>query len=143
MSYRIYIILLFCSNRTLDGTLLFGPTPKESMPVWAAARCTSAASPYFKPLLWNGHTLFDGGFTLNCPAASAYSEAKHIWPGKRHDILLSLGTGITPDHSPLDLCSPLGTAIAVAGHMADAQAAWMKFCNSHSECHNLFRLDPI
>jgi len=113
------------------------------MPVWAAARCTSAASPFFKPLLWNGHTLFDGGFTLNCPAASAYSEAQHIWPGKRGDILLSLGSGTTRNNLPSDFRSPLDTAMTVVGHMTDAQTAWAQFWQEHSQSSSLFRLDPV
>jgi hypothetical protein len=113
------------------------------MPVWAAARCTSAASPYFKPLGWQGQMLFDGGFKLNCPAARAYSEAKYIWPGKRCDILLSLGTGTSPNHSPSENYKPFGVVKAVAGDMTDAQKAWVEFLGGRSHCHNLFRLNPL
>ena len=136
----------FRSNRTpLDGTLLFGFTPKDCMSVWAAARCTTAASPYFKPLVWNGQILFNGGFALHCPSDSAYSEAKHIWPGKHCDILLSLGTGTTLNQSFSDLRRPSSAGVAAADHTADARSAWAEFesRNRHSHRQNLVRLDPI
>src|SRR5271154_1461857 len=64
-----------------------------SMPTWAAARSTSAAMPYFEAFHWRGRLLLDGGFQVNCPAACALTEAKCIWPEKRRDTLVSLGTG--------------------------------------------------
>jgi hypothetical protein len=73
--------------------LLLHSDPNSCMPVWAAARCTSAAWPYFKAFEWQGQLLFDGGIQVNCPAAASFSEGKSIWPGQRCDILLSLGTG--------------------------------------------------
>ena len=109
------------------------------MPVWAAARCTSAAFPYFKPLEWKGHMLFDGGFKLNCPAARAYSEAKSIWPQKRCDILLSLGTGATPNRPPPKLRTIIGVATAIAGDIADADKAWDEFKDGPLQ---RFRLNP-
>ena len=112
----------FRSNRTsMDNTLLFGPTPTECMTVWEVARCTSAAPFYFKPLGWRGKCLLDGGLKLNCPAARAYSEAQYIWPSKQCDILLSLGTGTTPNHSLLPPCNAIAIGKAVIGDMIDGQ----------------------
>ena len=108
------------------------------MPTWAAARCTSALVPYFKPLEWQGHTLFDGGFKLNCPASCAYSEAQYIWPDKRCDILLSLGAGSVID-SPRP---PAGHKSAVASDLTDAGGTWDKFVASVSQQDRIFRLDP-
>ena len=109
------------------------------MPVWAAARCTSATFPYFKPLEWKGHMLFDGGFKLNCPAARAYSEAKSIWPQKHCDILLSLGTGVTPNRPPPKLRTLIGVATAIAGDISDAEKAWHEFQDGPLQ---RFRLNP-
>lgn len=96
------------------------------MPTWAAARCTSASVPYFKPLEWQGHTLVDGAFKLNCPVSCAYSEAQYIWPDKRCDILLSLGTGRGIDSPP----------------PPDAGGTWRNFVASVSQQGGIFRLDP-
>jgi hypothetical protein len=105
------------------------------MPIWAAARCTSAAVPYFKALHRQGLTLIDGGFKLNCPAACAHSEAKCIWPGKPCDIFLSLGTGrATRRHSP-----PLRHKLI---GLADAEEAWDRFQATLQQKDGVFRLNP-
>lgn len=116
------------------------------MPVWAAARCTSAALPYFKPLEWQGHMLLDGGFMHNCPAACAYSEAKSIWPDKRCDILLSLGTGIArhPGSAPRKLMI-IDVIKAFVHHILDADRGWHEFSDSlgeKEEKEKIFRLNP-
>jgi patatin-like phospholipase/acyl hydrolase len=38
-----------------------------NMKLWQAARATSAAPAYFKPLQVNGYTLVDGGLGANNP----------------------------------------------------------------------------
>jgi hypothetical protein len=103
------------------------------MPIWAAARCTTAAVPYFKPLEWQGQILLDGGLELNCPAACADTEAKSIWPDKRCDILLSLGAGRGKNDQPL-----------APGFTPDTDAAWDGFYASSPppQKHILFRLSP-
>jgi hypothetical protein len=93
------------------------------MPVWAAARCTSATPLYFKPIEWQGKMLLDGGLQHNCPAACAYSEAKSIWPGKPCDILLSLGTGTAQNSQP-------------------TSGPWSTFVRSLEEKERMFRLNP-
>ena len=105
------------------------------MPVWEAARCTSVAPPYFKPVGWRGKSLRDGSVKLICPAARAFSEAKDIWPGKQCDILLSLGAGTAPNHLPSE--------IRKAGDMTDANGAWADFMYGHPQSHNLIRFNPL
>jgi hypothetical protein len=115
------------------------------MPIWAAARCTSAAVPYFKALQRQGLTLIDGGFKLNCPAACAHSEAKCIWPGKPCDILLSLGTGkATSHHSPpvRHKLRVISLAQSVIGDLTDAEGAWDKFQATLQQRDGVFRLNP-
>ena len=134
---------LVCSNRTSnDNTLLFGATPAECMSVWEAARCTSAAPPYFEPLRWRGKWLLDGALKLNCPAARAFSEAEDIWRGKKCDILLSLGTGTTPNRSPTEPCGLITVGTTVASDMMDEQKTWGLFLGRHPQSRNL-RLNPI
>jgi len=62
-----------------------------------AARATSAAPTYFEPVLMSignkTRVLIDGGVFINNPAASAYAEAKKIFPNEADFFVLSLGTG--------------------------------------------------
>ena len=128
------------SNRTSrDDTLLFGSTPTECMSVWEAARCTCAAPYYFKPLIWQGKSLLDGALKLICPAARAKSEAESIWPDKRCDVLLSLGTGTSPNSPPKHNNV---VTVGKAGDIMDASRAWAKFCHGNPQRHILFRLNP-
>ena len=62
------------------------------VPMWQAARATSAAPTYFEPLKFGDMALVDGGVFANDPAMCAYAEAARIAPGDR-PYLLSLGTG--------------------------------------------------
>jgi patatin-like phospholipase/acyl hydrolase len=67
-----------------------------TLPMWMAARATSAAPTYFEPAelpIDSGTAvLVDGGVFVNNPAASAYAEAMRGWQGE--DILVvSIGTG--------------------------------------------------
>src|SRR5690606_23131848 len=71
-----------------------------TLPMWMAARATSAAPTYFEPAdipIESGRSvLVDGGVFVNNPAASAYAEAVRGW--KDEDILvISLGTGSETD----------------------------------------------
>ncbi len=64
----------------------------KDVPMWQAARATSAAPTYFEPLRFGKMALVDGGVFANDPAMCAYAEAARIAPGDR-PYLVSLGTG--------------------------------------------------
>lgn len=125
--------------------LLLEPDLEKCMPIWAAARCTSAALPYFKAFQWRGQMLLDGGFQLNCPAAAAFSEAKYIWPQKSCDILLSLGTGTgtsttrnkLPAHQFIQLMNNIANAIA------DTEITWATFSAGAQPGLVIPRLNPV
>lgn len=82
-----------------------GLAPDDTWTIWEAARATSAAPTFFKPLeRGKGYQVvrwYDAGMGYNNPAYIARSEAMRIW-GKygqmnwREDIslFLSLGTGV-------------------------------------------------
>jgi len=66
--------------------------------IWAAARCTSAAPSFFKPMFVQmhpcpGQSFLDGGLRYNNPSQLAIAEAKHIWPTVKRASLVSIGTG--------------------------------------------------
>lgn len=74
--------------------------------IWEAARATTAASTFFKPITINRSSYIDGAMGLyNNPAELALNEAEKMWPGREIGLLLSIGTGVQgPIHvSVLDL----------------------------------------
>jgi hypothetical protein len=69
----------------------------SSLKIWEAARATSAAPPYFKPITINNERYSDGGTMANNPSHNVITEAAEI--GKLDDIgcIVSLGTGSAPE----------------------------------------------
>ncbi len=67
-----------------------------TLPMWHAARATSAAPTYFEPadipIAAGRSVLVDGGVFVNNPAASAYAEALRGW-GSEDILVVSIGTG--------------------------------------------------
>ena len=65
--------------------------------IWEAARATSAAQTFFKPITITmpppGGTFVDGGLTHNNPGELALSEAQRIWSTVKRFSLTSIGTG--------------------------------------------------
>ncbi|KAF4539652.1 Calcium-independent phospholipase a2-gamma [Lasiodiplodia theobromae] len=62
------------------------------VPLWAAARATSAAPFYFEPLKLYGAEYIDGGIVANNPALLAYEEMRRAHAMKPLQIV-SIGTG--------------------------------------------------
>lgn len=65
--------------------------------IWQAARCTSAAPSFFRPMFVNvpapGGWYIDGGLRHNNPSQLALDEARRIWPTVKRFCLVSIGTG--------------------------------------------------
>ena len=65
--------------------------------IWQAARCTSAAPSFFKPMFVEipapGGWFLDGGFRHNNPSQLALDEAHRLWPTVKRFCLVSIGTG--------------------------------------------------
>ncbi|KAK2028034.1 patatin-like phospholipase [Colletotrichum zoysiae] len=65
--------------------------------LWEAARATSAAPTYFKPLTVDGHQFVDGGLKSNNPLGWFWSEVITTFGAERNTAcFLSLGTAIPP-----------------------------------------------
>jgi hypothetical protein len=114
------------------------------MPTWVAARCTSAAQPYFEPFHWDGQIFLDGGYKLTCPAQAALNEAESIWPGKHCDALVSLGTGTSTEDST-SKASPHNVKLSqqrIIEKAISARHIWKEFSAEFSGKLPLFRLDP-
>lgn len=69
----------------------------SNFPMWQAARATSAAPTFFKPIHIEpprpGIIYVDGGLGFNNPSRLAREEAGHIWPKSKSYCLVSIGTG--------------------------------------------------
>ncbi|KAF5687085.1 hypothetical protein FCIRC_2473 [Fusarium circinatum] len=84
-------------DRYLDSTL----------PLWKAARCTSAAPMYFEHVSHAGHECRDGGLKENNPIQVALNESRKIWEEPTYDVILSLGSG----QARYPATEPVSTAI--------------------------------
>lgn len=78
----------FCIPTRRDEPELLG------IPLWSAARATSAAPTYFVPYEYNQYKFVDGGLLANCPVEVAIQEAFAMFPNASIDYILSIGTGI-------------------------------------------------
>lgn len=76
-------------ERREDSSPAYGPS---DAPLWAAARATSAAPFYFKPLKLSGVEYCDGGIVANNPAALAFDEIRraHVMEPR---MIVTIGTG--------------------------------------------------
>jgi patatin-like phospholipase/acyl hydrolase len=75
--------------RTYDGP----NTKADTCPIYQAARATSAAPTYYLAQTIYGKKYVDGGAGHNNPAQLAKLEAEKLWPGRRIDVIVSIGTG--------------------------------------------------
>ena len=107
------------TSGTAERTILIGNYTRQSedehwyqfergdnMPLWSAARATSAAPGYFKQYhhevksstgTVQNTDYWDGGLYFNNPISIAVNERRFLWPDMAEsppDIVLSLGTGM-------------------------------------------------
>ncbi|KAI9861190.1 MAG: hypothetical protein M1813_005363 [Trichoglossum hirsutum] len=76
--------------------------------IWEAARATSAATPFFKPVSIGALKMefLDGAVSCNNPVEQLYTEALDIWPDmeERLSCLVSIGT-------EMQLLKPFGDSV--------------------------------
>ncbi|KAH7338410.1 acyl transferase/acyl hydrolase/lysophospholipase [Rhizoctonia solani] len=68
----------------------------ERFKIWEAARATSAAPLYFRPMKAGVYKVpyLDGCVSGHCnPTWLAMQEVKHLWPDRKIGLFMSLGTG--------------------------------------------------
>ena len=65
--------------------------------IWEAARATSAAPTFFKPIAIGipplDESFVDGGLRCNNPITQVLAEAHDLWPGRKVACVVSIGTG--------------------------------------------------
>lgn len=78
-----------------DGNPLEVLNPKEGHKdeIWEAARATSAAPGYFKPIVIRGLKYSDGGMNYNDPTLEVYTD---VTCKESVDLVLTIGTGLRP-----------------------------------------------
>lgn len=100
---------LLISSYDLKGQIPFffkshriARNPSFDWPVADIARATSAAPTFFPPLHLErdseDYVLVDGGIYVNNPSMAAYAEARALYPGAEHVVVVSVGTGDRQDH---------------------------------------------
>ena len=70
-----------------------GERGSSDWPAADAVKATAAASPYFPPVVRDGDTFVDGGFSISNPTLIAVHEAERIWPDRPIGLVVSLGCG--------------------------------------------------
>jgi predicted acylesterase/phospholipase RssA len=97
------VVQLFRTYETMDGTDEW----LKDCKIWEAARATTAAPTYFKPMEIKGgsvmRTFMDGAVSCNNPADKLLEEAGRVFNSRRKvGAILSLGTGTKPKSMPTD-----------------------------------------
>lgn len=85
------------ASPTIFRTYLGDQARPSECTLWQAARATSAASTFFKPISIDrprpSIAYIDGGMGYNNPSEIALTEARRIWPACPQFGLVSIGTG--------------------------------------------------
>ncbi len=105
-------VLVTSWDLTADAPRYFSSLGSPDVPMRVAARATSAAPTYFRPLWLDGaqrHALVDGGVFANNPARLAWMAKRDPQEPQRPMLLVSLGTGAakSPDPSRRRFWGPL------------------------------------
>jgi patatin-like phospholipase/acyl hydrolase len=98
---RTFVVATLAGNVNAPATVFRAYSGDDirpsKCPLWHAARATSAAPSFFKPMCVEpprpGIIYVDGGLGYNNPAEVALDEARRVWPENKHFCLVSIGTG--------------------------------------------------
>ena len=97
---------VFCELLRSYGTTTIGQRNYKCT-IWEAARATSAAPIFFKPITLkdSGATFVDGAIRASNPIEYVVNEARSLWPDRLVGCIVSIGTGWT-NTSPLVTKNP-------------------------------------
>ncbi|KAJ7452585.1 FabD/lysophospholipase-like protein [Mycena latifolia] len=105
--------------------------PVATCAIWEAARATSAAPAFFKPIeigpASRAEAFLDGGLGRNNPTGTLLEEAQLLFPGQRVACVLSIGTGqvkaaAIPPPSRFHRALPVDVFRAMAAIATDCEA---------------------
>ncbi|KAL0958133.1 hypothetical protein HGRIS_000301 [Hohenbuehelia grisea] len=118
------------------------PDKFTSVPIWQAARATSAAPTYFPSITINNTPLIDGGIRYNNPSILLLGEVSQVYGLDRLATLgcfISIGTGMAPN---VAIKSNPSTVFSVPGYLLsieNAATAIMTDCeNTHMLLKGMF-----
>ncbi|KAF3808981.1 hypothetical protein GCG54_00011173 [Colletotrichum gloeosporioides] len=140
-STRVAVTTTVESKTMLIANYNLGDSEKymrSELPLWRAARCTSAAPMYFKPISHNGLDCHDGGLLYNNPVQRAINECNKLWgSGARYDLILSVGSGYAANPADVPTAgtttrSPHWLKPLVAAFISsmNGQTAWEQYIES-------------
>ena len=118
----------------------------DNLQIWQAARATSAAPTFFKPIHINKTAYVDGGLGYNNPAFEVFDEAEDLFPNMRSPdgsaCLVNIGTGETKvvtaynwKRSPFQHVIPTQTIEALKSIVTDCDS-------THEQLTRMFRRTP-
>jgi Leucine-rich repeat (LRR) protein len=128
--------------------------------VWEGVRASSAATYYLDEFICQGSKFQDGAVTANNPAMVALQEARLLWPEVQPELLISIGTGDTPQtkrgnsmSSFMDTGSILIESATSVRRVSEALATilplvpgltYHRFCSEDVRCGmELDEVDPV
>ncbi|KAG6865002.1 hypothetical protein C0991_005690 [Blastosporella zonata] len=120
------------------------PDQFAGVPIWKAARATSAAPTYLPPITINNVEFVDGGMQFNNPSIFLMGEVNAIFGiddtgfgiARHIECFLSIGTGMQPNISiNSQPTNPVGTAL----YMKSLIAASIKIMTDCERTHNLMQ----
>lgn len=120
-----YVVATSAVNSTGPAVLFRSYRSQEhdanECPIWKAARCTSAAPSFFRPMFVDipapGGYYLDGGLRYNNPSELALGEAGKIWTTVKRLCVVSIGTGQQKNVDFMDikeLDAPVGKDKAIS-----------------------------
>jgi hypothetical protein len=98
---RTFVVVKMAGNvnalPTIFRSYFAGGAPRSKCAIWEAARATTAAPSFFKPMIIPNPpppiTYVDGGLGCNNPSQLAIVEAQRIWGTGKKICIVSIGTG--------------------------------------------------
>ncbi|KAK6347586.1 hypothetical protein TWF718_005424 [Orbilia javanica] len=111
---KIFVMAIRADKLNNRGPVFLRSYPSQiglvefpNIKIWEAARATSAAPTYFKPLKIDGRELIDGGLGANNPLGWLWTEILAVFgPARTTSTFLSIGTGIPANNELKDPGNP-------------------------------------
>lgn len=83
----------FASSLNVSGEIVKFMQGSPNLPLWRFDQASTAVPTYFDPVTQNGITVVDGAVKHNNPSILAIREAQRLWPHRKINLVVSIGTG--------------------------------------------------
>lgn len=105
------------TSSLVNGSINFLPDA-DVLPTYTMAQVTTMVPSFFEAPVVYGVKLYDGALLYANPSLLAIQESRRKWPGKRIDLVVSIGTGMTDLHENTTGLPPEIAAILNLPHQA-------------------------